>query len=181
MAYLIKEEGIRQWPVFINYGQRSLAREQRACRRVLSKLGLPTPILIDVSGWGSTVGSGLTRKNMRLFEDAFLPGRNLMFLLVGASVAYRKNASAIAIGLLSDRSTIFPDQTKAFCQRAESLLSQALGVRLEVVTPLKHFTKAQVVAASRAAKISGTYSCHAGTLEPCGKCVACREYSGIEV
>ena len=34
---------------------------------------------------------------------------------------------------------------------------------------------------AKAKGISGTYSCHAGTELPCGVCVACREYIGLEV
>jgi 7-cyano-7-deazaguanine synthase len=181
MALLIKEESIDQVPLFINYGQRSFVQEFNACRKVTRWLGLPALSVVDISNWGKTVGSGLTRKDLRIFEDAFLPGRNMMFLLVGASVAYRKACSAVAIGLLTDETTIFPDQTLAFCKKAESLLSSALDMNLKILTPLKDFRKADVVAAARVAQISGTYSCHAGTRKPCGKCVACREYIGIEV
>ena len=181
MAYLMKEASIEQVPVFVNYGQRSLPRELKACRAQLKRLDLASPTVIDVSNWGKTVGSGLTRRGLRLFEDAFLPGRNLMFLLVGASIAYRRQCSAVAIGLLADRTTIFPDQTKSFCTRAAKILAEALGTQLSILTPLKHFTKADIVAACRNVRIGDTYSCHAGTRLPCGRCVACREYRGIEV
>jgi 7-cyano-7-deazaguanine synthase len=181
MMHLIREEGIAQYPLFVNYGQRSLDREIKACQHIVRSLRLPSPTIVDISNWGRTVGSGLTTRRLRIFEDAFLPGRNMMFLLIASSIAYRRGASSVAIGLLSDDTTIFPDQTRAFCKKAAGLLGQALGRSVTVVTPLKGFSKAQVVGAARNAGIAGTYSCHAGTKTPCGKCVACREYEGIEV
>jgi 7-cyano-7-deazaguanine synthase len=180
MMYLIRDEGHEQIPVFVNYGQINLAKEIEACRKVTRKLKLGAPTVIDISNWGKSIGSGLTSRKLRVFEDAFLPGRNLMLLLVGASLAYRKNAAAISIGLLSDQTTIFPDQTKEFCEAAEALIGKSMDARLKILCPLKALTKAEVVAAAKHAQITGTYSCHSGTKQPCGRCVACREYAGME-
>ena len=181
MAALIKLEGIDQYPLFINYGQLSYAREYEACCRLFSDHGLPAATIIDVSGWGKTISSGLTDSRKRIFEDAFLPGRNLMFLLIAASYAYRVNASSIAIGLLDESQSLFPDQTRAFCSEAESILGRVLDRSIRVIAPLIAMAKADVLRIATELGISGTYSCHAGTVEPCGACVACREYLGIEV
>lgn len=181
MMYLIKDEGHEQIPVFVNYGQINLAMEIEACRKITRRLKLRAPTVIDISNWGKSVGSGITNRRLRVFEDAFLPGRNLMLLLVGASIAYRKNATAISIGLLSDQTTIFPDQTKEFCVAAEALISKSMDASVKVLCPLKSLTKAEVVAAAKDARITGTYSCHSGTKQPCGRCVACREYAGMEI
>jgi len=43
-----------------------------------------------------------------------MPGRNMMFLLIGGAYAYQVGAAAVAIGLLNEASSIFPDQTKDF-------------------------------------------------------------------
>jgi 7-cyano-7-deazaguanine synthase len=181
MALMIKQEALVQWPLFINYGQLSGQREWAACRSQIRKLKLSAPKVIDISDWGRTISSGITDKKKRIFEDAFLPGRNMMFLLIAASYAYRKSVHTIAMGLLSDDSAVFPDQTRNFCDKAQDLLSAITGTDLKVITPLKGFSKADVVKAAKVAGIRGTYSCHAGTKAPCGKCVACREYIGIEV
>ena len=181
MALMIKQEGLIQWPLFVNYGQLSIQRELVACRTQFRKLKLSAPKIINISDWGRTISSGITDKRKRIFEDAFLPGRNMMFLLIAASYAYRKSVHTIAIGLLNDDSAIFPDQTPNFCDKAQDLLSVITGTDLRVITPLRAFSKADVVRAAKAAGIRGTYSCHAGTKAPCGKCVACREYTGIEV
>jgi 7-cyano-7-deazaguanine synthase len=83
--------------------------------------------------------------------------------------------------LLDEAFSLFPDQTKGFLSDAEALLSKGLGKPIRVISPLMTFSKADVLKIAKAKGITGTYSCHAGTEPPCGKCVACREYIGLEV
>jgi 7-cyano-7-deazaguanine synthase len=129
-----------------------------------------------VSGLGKAIRSGLTDRKLDVFADAFLPGRNLYFLLIGASVAIQEMADAIAIGLLTERKAQFPDQSKKFLRLAEGMLGVTMGRSIKVVAPLMDLDKREVVVLGRAMRIAGTYSCHAGTPKPCGKCIACREY-----
>jgi 7-cyano-7-deazaguanine synthase len=112
-----------------------------------------------------------------------LPGRNLLFLLVAGSFAYINNCSAIAIGLLNDKHHLFPDQTKAFLEKTEQLFATTFNRKIKIITPLMKFTKKDVVAMAKHKKISGTYSCHSGRKQPCGKCISCLEFinSGINI
>lgn len=180
MSLLIKREKIEQYPLFINYGQISSEREKAACLRNFRRLKLPKPTIMDISGFGGIISSGLTDRRKRVFEDAFTPGRNLMFLLMGASFAYQRGAAAVSIGLLSEASSIFFDQTRAFISQAENTLSAALDRPLKVLTPLMGLTKADVIRLARRKGIDQTYSCHAGAKFPCGTCVACREFASVE-
>jgi len=180
MAVLAKEAGINQSPLFVNYGQRALRRELAACRRSLQSNNLPKPAVTNVAGFGALIRSGLTDRKLHTFEDAFTPGRNLLFLLLGAAYAYEVQASAVSIGLLSERTSLFPDQTSHFILGAESLLSECIGRPVKVLTPLMDFTKRDVVEMARKKKISGTYSCHVGGPRPCGKCISCREFESEE-
>lgn len=175
MALLAQEEGITQYPLFINYGQLSAKREWRACQLLHERFGLPTPAYMDLSGFGRLVSSGLTDRHKRVNEDAFLPGRNLLFLLAAAAYACQVNANAIAIGLLSEDYHIFPDQTATFLSSTEALLLHAVGREIRVVAPLMRFSKGDVMELARARGIEGTYSCHAGGAKPCGHCVSCQE------
>jgi 7-cyano-7-deazaguanine synthase len=176
MAVFAKEAGIEQFPLFINYGQRALKQELAACRRSMRNNHLPKPVIADVAGFGALIRSGLTDRRLHIMEDAFTPGRNLLFLLLGGAYAYQKGANAVAIALLTERTSLFPDQTSRFGAGAESLLSQCLGRALRVLMPLSDFTKRDVVRVAREKKIHRTYSCHAGGPSPCGKCISCREF-----
>lgn len=181
MALLAKEEGITQFPLFIDYGQLNKDRELQACKKNFLRFELPEPVIASLGGFGSLLSSGLTDINRHIYNDAFLPCRNLMFLLVGAAYAFQCGASAVGIGLLDEAFSLFPDQTKRFLIEAESLLSRSLGAPIKVVAPLESFSKAEVLMIAKARGITETYSCHAGKEELCGVCVACREYIGLEV
>lgn len=176
MAVLTKEAHIEQFPLFINYGQRFIKQELAACRRCMRKNHLPKPTVVDIEGFGAVIRSGLTDRTLHVVEDAFTPGRNLLFLLVGAAHAYQVGANAVAIGLLSERTSLFPDQTSKFITMAEGVLSECMGRSVKVLTPLSDFSKHDVVSFARKRKIEGTYSCHMGGQVPCGRCISCREF-----
>lgn len=176
VAVMAKESGMAQFPLFIDYGQRAARREWQTCQAVHQSLGLPPPMRMDLSGFGRVIASGLTSEELPLKEAAFTPGRNFLFLLMGGSYAYQVGASSVAIGLLSEQFSIFPDQRRGFLSQAEQAISTAMGRNLSVLTPLMDFSKADVIQLAEAKGISGTYSCHAGNDKPCGRCIACLEF-----
>lgn len=181
MALLAKEEGLTQFPLFIDFGQLGRDRELQACRSNFIKHSLPAPNVASLGGYGALLSSGITDPSKHILEDAFLPCRNLMFLTVGAAYAFQCGASTLGIGLLDEAYHLFPDQTRDFLTNTEALLSQSLGKPIKLVAPLMSFSKADVLEIAKAKGIAGTYSCHAGTEKPCGDCIACREYIGLEV
>jgi 7-cyano-7-deazaguanine synthase len=176
VGVMAKEEGIQSFPLFIDYGQRAARKEWVTCKLVHDVLGLPTPQRMDLSGFGQMIASGLTREELDIKNDAFTPGRNLMFLLMGSAYAYQKKVSSVAIGLLAEEFSLFPDQKPQFVAQAESTISAAMGWQIKVLTPLIEFGKADVVKLAQAKGITGTYSCHTGNSEPCGRCIACLEF-----
>lgn len=177
VAFLTREAGVHQHPLFINYGQRAYRRELYACITSLKKIGLGEPAIANLPGFGQLIKSGLTDVTLRVHEDAFTPGRNMLFLLVAAAHAHQMNADAVAIGLLNESTSLFPDQTSAFLAEAESLITRCMGRSIKVLAPLSSFYKKDVVALAAEKGIGGTYSCHVGGEEPCGACIACREFN----
>jgi 7-cyano-7-deazaguanine synthase len=176
MATIFAERNVRQWPLFINYGQLSARKELESCRAVCDRLHLPPPMVIDAAGYGATIQSGLTSTSCDVFLDAFTPGRNLLFLTLAASYGFKNGVRAVAIGLLREDSCLFPDQTDGFISAASVALSAAMGTDIDILMPLRMFSKSDVVAAAAKYGLTGTYSCHRGTDAPCGICVSCREY-----
>lgn len=177
VAVMAKESGLEQFPLFIDYGQRAAKREWQTCQTVHQSLGLPAPVRMDLSGFGRVIATGLTHEELPVKEAAFTPGRNFLFLLMGSSYAYQVGASSVAIGLLSEQFSIFPDQRRDFLNQTEQAISTAMGRNVSVLTPLMDFGKADVIQLAEAKGISGTYSCHAGSAEPCGQCIACLEFN----
>ena len=181
MSLLAKEEGITQFPLFIDYGQLGRNPELRACRANLKRHGLPKLKIASLGGYGALLSSGLTDPKKDIYNEAFLPCRNLMFVTVGAAYAHQCGASAVGIGLLDDAYSIFPDQTKSFLRDAAALLSKCLGVPMTLRAPLMSFSKKEVLRVAKDRGIDRTYSCHSGNATPCGVCIACREYLGLEI
>lgn len=180
ISVLLREAGIVQWPLFIDYGQRAVDQEWVAVTRVHERFGLPKPARMSLSGYGELISSGLTWPSLRVDEDAFLPGRNLLFLLAAAGYSCRRSAGAVVIGLLDERQRLFPDQSASFVRQAEDLIAMALGRRIRVLAPLITTAKADVLRLAQSRGIDGTYSCHAGGHSPCGTCVSCRELLNAE-
>ena len=180
MSLMAHEEGIVINPLFVDYGQLSSNREWNACEQLHEKYGLPLVKQMDVSGFGKIVPSGITDPTMRINEDAFLPGRNLLLLLCGAAYAYSVQADGVAIGLLNPEDCLFPDQTLDFLRKTEDMIETAMKKRITVLAPLIEFTKADILSLATARGLQDTYSCHAGGNEPCGKCVACIEIANAK-
>ncbi len=176
IGVMAREDGIRHHPLFIDYGQRAAHMEWETCKTVHKDLRLPEPTRMDLSGFGRVIASGLTCDRLNVKDDAFTPGRNLMFLLMGSAYAYQLGASSVAIGLLSEKLSLFPDQRTSFLAQAESAIAAAMGRQIKVLTPLIEFGKTDVVRLAKMKGIIGTYSCHTGDSAPCGRCIACLEY-----
>ena len=177
VGVLAKEEGLEVFPLFIDYGQRAAVKEWSTCLHVHQQMGLSTPVRMDLSGFGQIILSGLTSTSLDIKEDAFTPGRNLLFLVMACAYAAQVGASQIAIGLLSERFCIFPDQNSDFINKAESAIQASLGKRIKITTPLSDFSKSDVIQLAIVKNIHNTYSCHAGTEIPCGKCISCLEFN----
>jgi 7-cyano-7-deazaguanine synthase len=180
MSLMAHESRITLFPLFVDYGQLGVAKEWEACKRLHKKYALPEVTRIDLSGFGKVIQSGITNPKLRINEDAFLPGRNLLFILAGAAYAYKVGADSVALGLLDPADHLFPDQTKKFVEECESIIELAMGKRITVLTPLIEFSKSDVLAMARARGLQGTYSCHAGGDTPCGVCVACVEIANAK-
>lgn len=180
MSVMAHEEGITLFPLFIDYGQLGVHKEWAACQRLHEQFGLPAVTYMDLSDFGRTIPSGLTDSRMRVNEDAFLPGRNLLLVLAGAAHAFSVRANAVAIGLLNPSDHLFPDQTKRFVEEAGRTIETTMGRRICVLAPLIEFSKRDVLAMVRDRGIKHTYSCHAGGDEACGGCIACIEINTAE-
>lgn len=176
IGVMAKEDQIDHFPLFIDYGQRAASKEWATCQAVHRQLGLPEPTRMDLSGFGQVIASGLTNVGMDVKEDAFTPGRNMLFLLMGSAYAYQVGASSVAIGLLAEQFSLFPDQRQPFLVQAEQAISAAMGRQIKVLTPLIDFGKADVIRLATEKGVAGTYSCHIGNSQPCGHCIACLEF-----
>jgi len=171
------KEGHDVYPLHINYNQLAESLEWEACQKVCEKFSL-IPHKMDIPGFGQ-LPSGLTDKEFDVYEDAFLPTRNLTFLVLGSAYAYTKDSDVIAIGLVSN--PIFPDQKKVFIEKTEVCISSALDRKIHILTPLIDLNKKDVLKLAKEFGLADiTYYCHSGTKPPCGRCISCKERIAAE-
>jgi 7-cyano-7-deazaguanine synthase len=179
MSILAYEEGIHHFPLFVDYGQLAAKKEWEACQSLFTKLRLPKPVKMNLQGFGRLIPSGLTNKSKAINEDAFLPGRNILLLLVGSSYAYQTKSNGVAIGLLAEDYALFPDQTSRFVEKTEEFLSEFMNYNTKILAPLSKLHKQDVLNIAKSKEITGTYSCHSGQAEPCGACISCLEVQSV--
>lgn len=172
---LALEAGLRPCPLFIDYGQLAAPREWKACKAVLARVGADGSVRMDLSGYGGLLRSGLTSADLDVFAEAFLPGRNALFLVAATAYAIQVGAPSVAIGLVDEERHLFPDQTSEFVAMAERFLGAALPRQVSIVAPLIGISKREVLRMAAARRIRGVYWCHKGRDRPCGRCVSCRE------
>ena len=176
LGYLAIEEGYTVFPLFVDFGQLAAKVEKDHYKKIVSDKHFKDPKILDLQGFGDLVSSGLTDSAQHIVDDAFTPGRNSLFLLSAGSYAAKIGAETVMIGLLDEKFHLFPDQTTAFLEQAQRFLKFAVGTSITIKAPLMAFSKQEVVAMAEAKGIGKTYSCHVGDDEPCGVCIACKEF-----
>lgn len=177
MSLLTNEIERSQKLVFVDYGQLNVEKEYSSAVNHCKRFALQQPVRINMAGYGQVITSGLTDRNKHIIDEAFLPGRNMLLLLTASSYAVQNDCSAVSIGLLDERTVLFPDQTDDFLASAEHTITKALGKSIEIIAPLRAFTKQDVINMAKEKGISNTYSCHSGKQDPCGKCISCKEFT----
>ncbi|MCK5602273.1 7-cyano-7-deazaguanine synthase [Candidatus Pacearchaeota archaeon] len=177
MVAFLKEEGFSQLPVFIDYGQLAADIEWKTCKSIFRKLNLPLPIKVNFHEFGGIVKSGITDSSKNMVKEAFLPGRNLLFIVIGGSIAVNRDYDFVSIGLLDETYSLFPDQKQQFIASVEKTLYESFDRKIRVLVPLIEFSKmdAIILAQDLGINIDDTYYCHKGERMPCGECISCKE------
>ena len=184
-----------------DYGQRH--RIELDCRlEVLRQLRAQFPQwadrlgpdhLLDLGLLSQISETALTSERAIEFQDnglpnTFVPGRNLLFLGFGATLAYRRGASVLVGGMCETDYSGYPDCRDNTLKALQVALSLGLDGPMTIETPLMFLTKAQTWALSaqlggealNALIVEHTHTCYLGDrvgLHPwgrgCGHCPAC--------
>ena len=107
-----------------------------------------------------------------------MPFRNGIFLSIAAAIAEKEGAEAIAIGVVEEDSSGYPDCRETYIRSMESSIN--LGTRdetrLAVAMPLVHMKKEEIVAEALRLEVplELTWSCYRDEERACGVCDSCR-------
>ena len=102
--------------------------------------------LIDLGILGKISSTALTREcEIELtnagFPNTFVPGRNLLFLLIAATLGYRRNANHIVGGMCETDYSGYPDCRDDTIKAQQVAVSLGMGKRFTFYTPLMWLDK----------------------------------------
>ena len=108
----------------------------------------------------------------------YVPFRNGIFLSIATAIAEKHEAQALFIGVVQEDSSGYPDCTDTFINKIQNAMNQGTKdeTNLEIITPLVHMSKAQIVQKSLQLNVplKYTWSCYANEHKACGVCDSCR-------
>jgi 7-cyano-7-deazaguanine synthase len=184
-----------------DYGQRH-AVELEVRPRVLQELRGMSPQwdarlgddhMIDLSLLGRISDTSLTRDAAIAMQEnglpnTFVPGRNLLFMMVAATVAYRRGLDVLVGGMCETDYSGYPDCRNDTMQALRQALNLGMATEIDIATPLMWIDKAATWELARELGGEGlvemirteTHTCYLGERGAlhdwgygCGNCPAC--------
>ncbi|MBM4040584.1 MAG: 7-cyano-7-deazaguanine synthase QueC [Planctomycetes bacterium] len=171
-----------------NYGQRTMGREKRAFDAIADFYRVPPRrrLTVNLSHLAAIGGSALTDPAIPVPEGnlgregipaSYVPFRNANLLAAATAWAEVLGATRIFFGAMEGDSSGYPDCRGSFVEAFNRLIEVGTRpeTRIEVVAPLLHLTKAQVVQRGVAldAPFHLTWSCYQAEEAACGRCDSC--------
>jgi len=185
-AYMMKEQGYEIIGVHFNYGQRTERKELQCFENICDRLEVIERYVLDMEFFKQLGASALTDKSIEVptggIEEGipvtYVPFRNGIFLSMAAAIAEKHAATAIAIGVVEEDSSGYPDCRESFIEAMQRAIN--LGTKDEtditIEMPLVHLKKSQIVkkALEMDVPLELTWSCYQSEEEACGVCDSCR-------
>ena len=154
-SYIAKNEGYEIIAVHFNYGQRTEHKELEAFRNICIELNVKEKYEINIPFFTQIGASALTDNSIEVpingIEDGvpvtYVPFRNGIFLSIATAIAEKHGATALYIGVVQEDSSGYPDCTDTFIDKMQNAMNQGTRkeTQLEIITPLVHMTKEQIV------------------------------------
>jgi len=187
-AYKIKELGYQLISLHFSYGQRTEERELKSFNlisdevKVINRYHIELPFFKDI-GVGVTSLIDTTMQinelgvNHSIIPNSYVPFRNGIMLSIATAIAEREEAEGIAIGVVEEDSSGYPDCRDDFVVSFEKSIN--LGTKLgnfKIFRPLVNLKKSEIVkeAVKMGVPLELTWSCYQRGDKACGVCDSCR-------
>jgi len=100
---------------------------------------------LDILTNSGLTGNG-TKGTFQKVHSHYVPGRNTMFVAIGASIAESRKIDTLWLGAdYSDKENLFPDCTQDFIYKANKLTHISGSIPIRVEAPLLGLTKENVM------------------------------------
>jgi len=185
-AYMMQKEGYEIIAVHFNYDQRTERKELACFHAIVKKLNVVSSYVLDLDFFKQLGASALTDKSISVPTDGieegvpvtYVPFRNGIFLSMAAAIAEKEGAEVIAIGVVEEDSSGYPDCRESYIEAMQNAIN--LGTKDEtnitIKMPLVHLKKSQIVneALKHNVPLELTWSCYKNEQKACGLCDSCR-------
>lgn len=177
----LQEEGYEVHPIFFDYGQSALEAEEYLSSRAAAALGFKEPRVIRTDMISQLSKSALLGGEAFDDKNAWVPGRNTLFMVIAGIYAHQIDADGVAIGYILDDNGVFGDSNFNHHKMVELLLGQSLSRPMDVLLPIRSMSKSQVLEyLSQKDALDLTVSCwnakvDHGRILTCHTCANCLE------
>lgn len=186
VAYIMRSRGYEIVALHFNYGQRTVTKELSAFRAICDDLGVREKYEIDLDFFKTIGASALTDHSIEVptggveagVPITYVPFRNGIFLSIATAIAEKEGCSVIAIGVVEEDSSGYPDCRAnfidTFAKAANLGTKETTHITIEM--PLVHLQKSEIVqeALLLGAPLHLTWSCYQSEERACGICDSCR-------
>lgn len=186
VAYIMRSRGYQIVALHFNYGQRTVVKELSCFRDICADLGVREKYEIDLDFFKSIGASALTDHSIAVPTKGIEPGvpityvpfRNGIFLSIATAIAEKEGCEAIAIGVVEEDSSGYPDCRESFIKTFTEAANLGTKETTHLMTemPLVHLSKADIVqeAITLGVPLHLTWSCYQNDEVACGVCDSCR-------
>lgn len=178
---LLNQQGYEVYPLFIDYGQSSVKAERHLAETAPDKLGFRQSQIIETDLVKLLTKSRLLGQKAVDDSDAWVPGRNTLFMVIAGIYAKQIDADGISIGYMLDDNFVFGDNDYFHHKSMEEILSKTFLRPMEVFLPIKAMNKKGLLKLLyESGYLDLTVSCWNATLEnnqvtTCHNCANCKE------
>lgn len=179
--------------LFFDYGQRNLKSEKKCSKKCaldiraefkeikLAELGNLSGSLINKKGEVKKLSRKDLKDTSKESKKWYVPCRNVVFLVYALALAESqfvktKKISDVFVGFKNEGKESFPDTTKTFVEKMNSLSEEVCATKFKIFSPLIEKDKEDIVLLGKEMRIdfTKTFSCYVGVKKHCGNCLACK-------
>ena len=186
LATLLAERHTPVFPVFFRYGSKHNGWEEAAAVKIAAHYQLELHCVDLVSVFASVQSALLAHDSRPIPEEEYqadsmaqtlVPGRNLIFASVLASLAESRGFSTVALATHAGDHHLYPDCRPSFNASLDQTIQESTNGAVRLYTPFNAMHKADIVAkgAKLGVPFALTRSCYAEREKGCGVCGTCRE------
>ena len=169
----------------VNYGQNTEQKELECFQKLVEHYQPAGTLVTSIDYLRQIGGSSLTDDNIAVTDhqntdqipSSYVPFRNAHLLAIAVSWAEVIKADRIYIGAVEEDSSGYPDCRESFYNAFQQTinLGTADNTKIEIITPVIHLTKPEIIRKGIELKAPFEYSwsCYRENEVACGRCDSC--------